>query len=86
MCSSDLEFVATCVAPRKAGNHAGALGTEAEAYGLAEPCVPSGDADERVLEAIETLRALQADGLIRHVGISGPSASTLTSTININPN
>ena len=70
----DVEFVATCVAPRKAGNHVGALGTEAEAYGLSEPCEAQGDADERVLEAIETLRALQADGLIRHVGISGPSA------------
>lgn len=65
----DVEFVAPCVAPRTAGNHATALGAEAHAYGL-EPCEASG-ADERVLEAIETLRALQADGLIRHIGISG---------------
>ena len=68
----DVEFVATCVAPRKAGNHAGALDAEAEAYGLLEPCEASGDDDERVLEAIETLRAMQADGLILHIGISGP--------------
>ncbi|KAN0131040.1 Aldo/keto reductase [Lactarius tabidus] len=65
----DVEFVAPCVAPRTAGNHAAALGAEGAAYGL-EPCEASG-ADERVLEAIETLRALQSDGLIRHVGISG---------------
>jgi D-arabinose 1-dehydrogenase len=31
--------------------------------------------DERILEAISELRALQADGLIRQVGISGPSVS-----------
>ena len=68
----DVEFVATCVAPRKAGNHAGALGAEEEAYGLLEPCEASGDDDERVLEAIETLRSMQADGLILHIGISGP--------------
>jgi aryl-alcohol dehydrogenase-like predicted oxidoreductase len=35
--------------------------------------------DERILEAISELRALQADGLIRQVGISGPSVSRLTS-------
>jgi D-arabinose 1-dehydrogenase len=29
--------------------------------------------DERILEAISELRALQAEGLIRQVGISGPS-------------
>lgn len=33
------------------------------------------EGDERVLAAISELRALQADGLIRHVGISGPFRS-----------
>jgi Aldo/keto reductase family len=81
----DIEFVATCVAPRAQGNHAAALGDEAAAYGLAEldeldDSSESGLAgeesagdDERVLEAISALRELQAEGLIRHVGISGPS-------------
>lgn len=35
--------------------------------------------DERILEAISELRALQADGLIRQVGIAGPSVSRLPS-------
>ena len=74
----DVEFVASCVAPRMAGNHAGALGAEAEAYGLLEPCEASGDDDERVLKAIETLRSMQADGLILHIGISGPHLRTLS--------
>ena len=73
----DVEFVASCVAPRKAGNHAAALGAEEEAYGLLEPCEASVD-DERVLEAIETLRSMQADGLILHIGISGPHLRTLS--------
>lgn len=75
----DVEFVALCVAPRAEGNHAAALGAEAAAYGLTTGQQPSSadgvlrtaGSDERVLEAIETLRALQADGLIRHVGICG---------------
>ena len=112
----DIEFVATCVAPRAQGNHAAALGAEAAAYGLAEPGEPdassssglageestgnvrtAGD-DERVLEAISALRELQAEGLIRHVGISGPSVpiplpvprspfpAPLNSNSNPNPN
>ena len=84
----DVEFVAPCVAPRAEGNHASALGAEAVAYGLASEqeaddgedestgstvAVRTAGDDERVLEAISELRALQADGLIRQVGISGPS-------------
>jgi D-arabinose 1-dehydrogenase len=87
----DIEFVASCVAPRAQGNHAAALGDEAAAYGLAEldeldaSSAPFGIAgegtgnirtagdDERVLEAIAALRELQAEGLIRHVGICGSS-------------
>jgi D-arabinose 1-dehydrogenase len=87
----DVEFVAPCVAPRPDGNHASALGAEAVAYGLASEQDVSNDGqgestgstvavrtagdDERILEAISELRALQADGLIRQVGISGPSVS-----------
>ena len=85
----DIEFVAPCVAPRTAGNHLSALGAEAAAYGLApEQDFSSGGegggtestgpisaagSDERILEAVAELRALQAEGLIRQVGISGPS-------------
>jgi aryl-alcohol dehydrogenase-like predicted oxidoreductase len=80
----DIEFVVPCIAPRAEGNHAGALGAEAAAYGVAPACgsdearegtgtVRTPDDDERVLHAIQTLRALQADGLIRHIGICGPS-------------
>jgi len=86
----DVEFVAPCVAPRAEGNHAAALGAEAKAYGLGAPDSSTGSGedtgqvrtagdDERVLEAISTLRSLQADGLIRHVGISGPSLVPLPS-------
>ncbi len=87
VCLHDVEFVASCVTPRAEGNHASALGAEAAAYGLAsERGVPNDgtgstdvlrtagdDSDERVLEAISELRVLQAEGLIRQVGISGPS-------------
>ncbi|KAF8267089.1 Aldo/keto reductase family-domain-containing protein [Lactarius quietus] len=66
----DVEFVAPCVAPRAEGNHSSALGDEGTAYGL-ETREAEGS-DERVLEAISTLRAMQAEGLIRHIGISGP--------------
>lgn len=84
----DVEFVAPCVAPRAEGNHASALGAEAAAYGLASEqeaddgedkstgstvAVRTAGDDERILEAISELRALQADGLIRQVGISGSS-------------
>ena len=74
----DVEFVAPCIAPRAEGNHAGALGAEAAAYGLApgEPSSTDGvprtrGSDERILDAIEALRALQAEGLILHIGIAG---------------
>ncbi|KAH9057727.1 Aldo/keto reductase [Lactarius vividus] len=59
----DVEYIAPCIAPRAEGNHASALGAEATAYGLRPRTAGS---DERVLEAIEALRALQAEGLIRH--------------------
>jgi aryl-alcohol dehydrogenase-like predicted oxidoreductase len=82
----DVEFVAPCVAPRAEGNHLSALGAEAAAYGLSPErdgeegtgssigtgTVPTAG-DERVLEAVLELRALQAEGLIRQVGICGPS-------------
>jgi aryl-alcohol dehydrogenase-like predicted oxidoreductase len=85
----DVEFVAPCVAPRREGNHISALGAEAAAYGVAPDQEASGiswargsesltEGDERILAAISTLRALQADGLIRHVGISGLSPMVLT--------
>ena len=73
----NVEFVDRCIAPCAEGNHASALGAEAAAYGLtSEQDVPNNgtgdvirtsgdDSDERVLEAISELHALQAEGLIR---------------------
>jgi len=89
----DVEFVVPCVAPRAEGNHTSALGAEAVAYGLASEQDVSNDGqggctgstvavrtagdDERILEAISELRALQAEGLVRQVGISGLPLPTL---------
>ncbi|KAI9510973.1 Aldo/keto reductase [Russula earlei] len=68
----DVEFIAPCIAPRAEGNHASALGAEADAYGVApEHDVRTAGDDELVLTALSTLRALQTEGLIRHVGICG---------------
>src|SRR5882762_4001491 len=63
----DVEFVATSVAPRLAGNHIAALGDETEAYGLQESSGYRvwGEGDEKVLDAIAELRKMQAEGLIR---------------------
>jgi aryl-alcohol dehydrogenase-like predicted oxidoreductase len=85
----DIEFVSPCVAPRTAGNHLSALGAEAAAYGLTPErdfssggegggtgsmgTISAAGSDERILEAVAELRALQAEGLIRQVGICGPS-------------
>jgi Aldo/keto reductase family len=88
----DVEFIARCgvAPPRREGNHLSALGADAGEYGLAseEEQVKNvtgthdgddndgDDGDERVLSAISALRTLQANGLIRHVGISGPFPSS----------
>ncbi len=97
----DVEFVARCVAPRAEGNHASALGAEAAAYGLASEQDVTNDgtgstgdvlhtaddeSDERVLEAILELRALQAEGLIRQVGISGPSRPSVLHLLSTHSN
>ena len=74
----DIEFIAPCITPRIEGVHTSALDTEARAYGLEPPYKPdTSGADERILEAIATLRALQADGLIRHIGICGTCSPLL---------
>ena len=39
----------------------------------------SAGSDERILEAVAELRALQAEGLIRQIGISGPSVRPVPS-------
>ncbi len=97
----DVEFVARCIAPRAEGNHASALGAEAAAYGLASEQdvtndgtgstgdvlrTAGDDSDERVLEAILELRALQAEGLIRQVGISGPSRPSVLHLLSTHSN
>ncbi|KAH9167620.1 Aldo/keto reductase [Lactarius sanguifluus] len=83
----DVEFIAPCISPRAEGNHASALGAAAAAYGLApfsaDAAPRTAGSDERVLEAIEALRALQAEGLIRHVGICGLPLPALLRTAQI---
>lgn len=71
----DVEFIAACPAPRTSGDHSGALGAEADAYGLGEghAAVVCGDGDREVLAAIAELRALQDEGAVKRVGISGTS-------------
>lgn len=44
------------------------------------------DSDGRILEAVSELRALQAEGLIRQVGISGPSSFLLPHSLTIPTN
>lgn len=69
----DIEFIATCKGPRTSGDHRGALGDEAEAYGLGEgmEAVVHGDGDREVIDAVGELRRLQDEGVVRRVGISG---------------
>lgn len=76
----DIEFVAPCIAPRVEGVHTSALDTEAKAYGLDPVEADKGGMDERVLGAIDTLRSLQSEGLIRHIGICGLQLPTLLRT------
>lgn len=71
----DVEFVAEEIMPRRSGDHTAALGTEAELYGLGEGQEAKvwGPGDQRVLDAYQELRKLQAEGVIRHIGITGKS-------------
>ncbi|KAL5508108.1 hypothetical protein ACEPAH_5726 [Sanghuangporus vaninii] len=75
----DVEFVAEEVMPKRSGDHTGALGAEAELYGLREGQEAKvwGDGDQRVLEAYQELQKLQAEGVIRHIGITGYPLPTL---------
>ncbi|KIK20751.1 hypothetical protein PISMIDRAFT_12818 [Pisolithus microcarpus 441] len=75
----DIEFIADVRAPRTAGNHLSALGSEREAYGLEEYQAGQvlGKGDQEVLGAIEALRELQEEGIVRKVGISGYPLPTL---------
>jgi D-arabinose 1-dehydrogenase len=69
----DVEFVAEFLAPGATGNAVGALGEEAEAYGLkaGDEGKAAGEGDQRVLAAFAELRKLKAEGLIRQIGITG---------------
>lgn len=71
----DVEFVCTPIAPRLMGNHTGAIKEEAASYGLAEgdEALIRGEGDQKVLDALSELRALQSEGLIKNVGITGKS-------------
>ncbi|KAI0069162.1 Aldo/keto reductase [Artomyces pyxidatus] len=75
----DVEFVTPRIEPRKEGNHGAALGDEAAAYGLkvGEEAKIWGEGDQKILDAIAELRKLQAEGLIKHIGISGLPLPTL---------
>ena len=69
----DVEFVATPVAPRTEGVHLGALGSEAEAYGLNEGQEAKmwGEGDQKILDAVAELRKLQEEGVVKSIGITG---------------
>lgn len=69
----DIEFVAEEVMPIRSGNHNAALTTHASAYGLAKGQEGKiwGEGDQRILDAYSELRKMQAEGLIRKIGITG---------------
>lgn len=69
----DVEYVATAVMPSNSGDHTAALGSSASVYGLGEgdEGTVRGLGDEEILAAVAELRKMQAEGLIRHIGISG---------------
>ncbi|KAG9317146.1 Aldo/keto reductase family-domain-containing protein [Chiua virens] len=75
----DVEFLAVCKAPKTSGDHQSALDAEAAAYGLHEggEAVVHGDGDREVLGAIGELKKLQAEGVVKQVGISGYPLPTL---------
>lgn len=72
----DIEFVATPVMPRLEGIHSGALGDEAEAYGLKEgqEALVRGEGDQKILDGIAELRKMQEEGLVKNIGITGENA------------
>ncbi|VDC06228.1 unnamed protein product [Peniophora sp. CBMAI 1063] len=75
----DTEFVAEWVGPRKEGDHSGALGSEAQAYGVApgQEALIHGPGDQAILDAIAELRKMQNEGLVRNIGITGFPLPTL---------
>lgn len=68
----DVEFVCTPVGPRS-GHHSAALADAAAEYGLApgQGGTVWGAGDQAILDAVAELRKLQAEGVVKHVGISG---------------
>ncbi|TDL29804.1 Aldo/keto reductase [Rickenella mellea] len=75
----DVEFVAEAILPRPFGHHQTALSSEAEAYGLAngQESKVWGPGDQKIIDAMAELRNLQAEGKIKHVGITGYPLPTL---------
>jgi D-arabinose 1-dehydrogenase len=77
----DVEFVCADVSPSAPGTGQyplAALGEELSPFGLevgAEGKIV-GQGDQRCLDAIAELRKLQAEGLIKHIGISGTNVPT----------
>lgn len=75
----DVEFVCTTVSPRETGDHVSALRDERTAYGLAEgdEAKIRGEGDQKILDAYHELQALQSEGLVRKIGITGYPLPTL---------
>lgn len=73
----DVEYVATAVRSKAAGNHATALDTEAAAYGLAKGDEAKiwGEGDQKILDAFAELRKLKQEGIVKHIGITGTFVS-----------
>lgn len=69
----DVEFVCTPYLPKSTGNHTSALNEYKQEYGLmeGEEAIVRGEGDEKVLMAYAELQKLQAEGLVRHIGITG---------------
>lgn len=76
----DVEYIADTVMPPSAGDRRSALDSDAEAYGLAEGQEGKvwGEGDQTVLNALAELRKMQAEGLVRHIGITGKHCANMS--------
>lgn len=69
----DAEFVCTPVGPKATGNPVTALREDAVAYclGKGDEGTVRGEGDQKVLDAFRELQALQRQGFVRKIGITG---------------
>ncbi|KAG6899383.1 hypothetical protein C0993_010682 [Termitomyces sp. T159_Od127] len=84
-CLHDVEFVCTQVAPRSNGDNLSALAEESSAYGLAKGDEGKiwGEGDQKILDAYAELRALQEEGLVKNIGITGMSRYPLPTLLRL---